>query len=66
MTIPRMEAISRRWQRIPPLSVLVANIAAALGWQPPNEPAGDGNIQELVDLMGSGSFATEKPAWLTT
>jgi hypothetical protein len=72
MTIPRMEAIAARWSKVPPLSVSVAMVAAALGVkleQPaPDQtgaPAGEqqGDLQGLVDVFG---LSEGKPEWLTT
>lgn len=73
MTIPRMEAIAARWSKVPPLSVSVAMIAAALGVKLEQPAAGDdtgdaageqtGDLQGLVDVFG---LSEGKPEWLTT
>lgn len=65
MTLPRMQAFSKRWNVIPPLSVSVANIAVALGMKPKESPQDPGsNLQEAVDMMGSAGMASGKPDWL--
>lgn len=64
MTLPRMEAIAKRWETVPPLSVSVAGIAAALGIkrEPKKTVAEEQNIDELAALFGGIS---RKPEWLT-
>lgn len=47
MTIPRMEAIGRRWAKRPPLSVTVAAIAASLGFE-----FGKPQYDDIGDLVG--------------
>jgi hypothetical protein len=66
MTIPRLEAITKRWEVIPPLSVIVAKLAAAYGVTFDKPAPAENNLQELVDMLGSAGLSTEKPAWLTT
>ena len=61
-----MEAIAKRWEFIPPLSVSVARVAAALGVELGKQPAKQNNIQELADVMGVAGMSSELPPWLTT
>lgn len=77
MTLPRLEAIFDRWERVPPITVSVAGIADSLGvkfkslggWRRKRD-AGGGDLQALMaDLGASGMGARsskEKPEWLTT
>jgi len=48
MTIPRLKALHAEWQRVPPLSIMVAYF---LGIRPKEE----GTAEELVErIMGMG------------
>lgn len=72
MTIPRLTAIVAHWERVPPASVSLASIAAALGAR--SKPAQSAaaaqpaqkeqNRQALFEALGGQGFSTEKPAWL--
>lgn len=65
MTLPRFDAIAKHWERIPPLSVSVAGIAAALGVERKARPSAGQDMGELAGLVGSG-FTSEIPEWLKT
>lgn len=75
MTLPRLDAISEHWRKVPPLSVSVAAIAAVLGATPaakgpsktdsePKKPPAEQDPQALIDLLGGGGFSQGKPEWL--
>jgi hypothetical protein len=70
MTLPRMEAVLKRWEQIPPLSVSLAGIAATLGVPRPSggsKQARGKNRQSLFDdLRAAGVKPGKKPEWLTT
>jgi hypothetical protein len=63
MTLPRMEAVIKRWETVPPLSVSVAGIAAALGIKHEPKKAPEQNMDELMSLMGGVS---RRPEWQKT
>lgn len=60
-----MSAISKHWEIVPPLSVSIAGIAAALGVKKP-EKAGSSqqNMEELAGMLGT-TLQQGKPEWLT-
>ena len=66
MTLPRLEAISKRWDEIPPLSVSVAAIAYGLGMEKPDgsSKAKSDKLQTLVDSMGATGLGSGIPEWL--
>lgn len=68
MTLPRMDAIVKHWEVIPPLAVSVASIASALGVkrQGKVEKKAEGSIDELMSVLGGAGFKQEKPEWLRT
>jgi len=63
MTLPRMEAITKRWEVVPPLSVSIASIASALGVKREPKKAPEQSMDELVALMGGVS---RRPEWQKT
>jgi len=64
MTLPRMESVMKHWDKIPPVSVTLAGIAAALGVKREEKKEVDaGNIEELARLFGGVSKG--RPEWLT-
>ena len=63
MTLPRMGAIAKRWEIVPPLSVSVAGIAMALGIKREPKKEAEQNVDELAALFGGIS---RKPEWQTT
>jgi hypothetical protein len=67
MTLPRMAAISKHWDKIPPLSISLAGIAMALGVKKPEKMTAEkaqSSMDELLGMMG-GQLAEGKPEWLT-
>jgi hypothetical protein len=66
MTIPRLEAIAKHWETVPPLSASVAAIGAALGVTRQRAAPKAQNAQALFDMLGDmpGVVKTEKPEWL--
>lgn len=65
MTLPRMAAIAKRWEEVPPLSISIAGIAAALGVKKPEKAAmQQQNMEELAGMLGS-TLGQGKPEWLT-
>lgn len=63
MTLPRMEAIAKHWETVPPLSVSLASIAAALGVKRSDKKETGQDMGELIGALGG---IAEKPAWLKT
>jgi hypothetical protein len=60
-----MAAIVKRWEVVPPLSVSIAGIAAALGVKRPEKAAAQqGNMEELAGMLGT-TLGQGKPEWLT-
>ena len=66
MTIPRVDAFVKRWEQIPPLSIMVAKAAVALGVELGKQPAKENNLQELADAVGAAGMSSDLPSWLTT
>lgn len=69
MTLPRYEAICKHWERVPPLAVSAAAIAAKMGVTRPKSKGADeqeksSSRQSLFDMLGGAGFNTETPAWL--
>jgi hypothetical protein len=69
MTLPRWEEICKHWERIPPLSISAAAIAAHIGVKRPKpraeaEQERQSSRQGLFDMLGGAGFSTETPAWL--
>ena len=64
--MPRVQAFAKRWEEIPPLSIMVAKVAVALGVELGKRPAKENNLQELADAMGAVGMSSELPSWLTT
>lgn len=64
MTLPRMEAIAKHWEKIPPLSVSLAGIAAALGVK--REEKKDESQQNLDELAAIFGGVSGRPEWLKT
>jgi len=74
MTLPRLDAISAHWRKVPPLSVSVAAIAAVLGATPAARGSGktggapkppvEQDLNALMDLLGASGFSQGKPEWL--
>jgi hypothetical protein len=69
MTLPRFDAIVASWEKVPPLSVSAATIAAQLGAK--REKKGgkaandEQNPQQLFEMLGGAAgFSMEKPEWL--
>lgn len=64
----RVEAITKRWETIPPLSVSVATVAASMGVKFGKEQPAEteNNLQELADAVGAAGMSSELPSWLTT
>lgn len=66
MTLPRLAAVSKRWEEVPPLAVSVVRIAYSLGYTPPKkkteEPAH--SASEMIGTFAGLGFASGKPAWL--
>ena len=62
MTLPRLEAVMRRWQRIPPPGVSSACLARAWGMEQPKAARDKGDFDELMSSFGGAS--KEVPAWL--
>ena len=66
MTLPRMDAIAKRWSSIPPVSVSLVRIGAALGIKPKAKAAeAQGSMEELASMLGQSGISSEKPEWLT-
>lgn len=63
MTLPRLSAIGKHWEKVPPLSVSVYAIAVSLGMKRPEKKAQQ-DPQQLMELFGAQGFKSEKPAWL--
>jgi hypothetical protein len=66
MTLPRLDAVMARWKVVPPLSVSVATVAAALGVKVGTPEAKGDDAQGLIDMMGAAGLSSEKPTWLQT
>jgi len=62
MTLSRMEAVAKHWEKVPPVSVSLAAIAAVLGVKREEKQEAAGNIEELAGLFGGVS---RRPEWLT-
>lgn len=65
MTVPRLNAIAERWKLCPPLSVSVAAVAASLGVPIGQKTPQQGDLQSLVDTLGSVGLNQGMPEWLT-
>lgn len=66
MTLPRLASIAAHWEKVPPLAVSAAAIAAALGVKrDAPAPTKKQDPQALFDALGGGGFSMEKPTWLT-
>ena len=71
MTLPRLEAITERWKRIPPVSVTVAGIGVDLGMKlETRQNSKTTRIKDetsFADFMASmgavGSFEGKTPEW---
>lgn len=68
VTLPRLDAIIKHWQQVPPLSVSAAAIASALGVGPAakreKKTSGEQDPSALLEMLGASGFASEKPKWL--
>lgn len=65
MTLPRLEAVMRRWQRIPSPGVSAACLARAWGMEQPGKAPAAKAESDFDDLMSSfGGASKEAPAWL--
>lgn len=70
MTLPRYEAVCAHWERVPPISVSAAAIAASMGVKRQKVGKGAGeqertaNRQGLFDMLGGAGFKSETPEWL--
>ena len=68
MTLPRLDAIAKRWREVPPLNTSTAAIAIFLGAikqggaRAPAQAANDEAMGDLVHAMGGVS--SEMPEWL--
>jgi len=67
MTLDRLDAIQKRWDVIPPLSVSTAQIAAVLGvkHEAPRSKQQEQDPNELASALGASGFPSERPEWLT-
>lgn len=71
MTLPRYAAICEHWDRVPPLAISAAAIAASMGVKrekakaAADEQEQANNRQGLFDMLGGAAgFKTETPEWL--
>lgn len=64
MTLPRMAAISKHWEQVPPVSITLAGIAAALGVKKPEKANVQQDMSALMGELG-GMLKGGKPEWLT-
>lgn len=71
MTLPRFDAICKHWERVPPLAVSAAAIAARMGVvrqqaAKPDEQERAASRQGLFDMLAGGGAGInrEVPEWL--
>jgi len=67
VTLPMVDAVFKRWQRVPPLSMSVSAIVHALGGKTTSEEKKDKqDFHEIQSsLAGLGFVTGSKPEWLT-
>lgn len=65
MTMPRMMAVLKRWEVVPPLSISIAGIASALGIVKREPSRLEDKEQDFSELIGVLGVSKGKPEWLT-
>lgn len=65
VTLPMVETIYKRWQRVPPVSASLAAIVRSLGGKSTTEQKNDAqNFDKLQMAVAQMGFGEGKPQWL--